>query len=103
MEELEEAVVGENWKEKDEKIEDMDIGPPTEVHLHSALYSEEHRTLPFPGVSANWYERQNELAVKNIARERHQQDSIVHLDEDTTFYVLTRVLLLEHYKAMLKP
>ena len=60
----------------------MDIGPPTEVHLHSTLYSEEHRTLPFPGVSANWYERQNELAVKNIARERHQQDSIVHLDED---------------------
>ena len=54
MEELEEAVVGENGKEKDEKIEDMDIGPPTEVLLHSTLYSEQHRMLPFPGVSANW-------------------------------------------------
>ena len=32
--------------------------------------NEQHHIVPFPGISSKWYERQNELAIKNAAREK---------------------------------
>ena len=54
--------------------------PSVEVHLHSQQYTEQRCKLPFSGVSARWYERQSELAVKNVAREKQRDESIVHTD-----------------------
>ena len=57
--------------------EEMESNPsPTEVVLH--LNSTLNNTKVYPGVSAKWYERQHDLAVKNSAREKRQDASLIH-------------------------
>ena len=66
--------------DKDE-CDEMEVESSVEVYLHPQQYTEQHHKLPFSGVSAKWYERQNELAVKNVAREKRRDESIVQTDE----------------------
>ena len=41
-----------------------------EVYFHPYQYTEQQHKLSFTGVSAKKYERQSELAVKNVARQK---------------------------------
>ena len=60
---------------------EMEIEQSVEVDLHPQQYAEQHHKLPSSGLSAKWYERQSELAVKNVVKEKRRDESIVHTDE----------------------
>lgn len=59
--------------------ENMLTNVDMESEVDVLLYTEQHHIiLPFTGVSSKWYEKQNELALKNSSRERRKDKSFIH-------------------------
>ena len=76
--------------ESEASDEEMEVGELVEVCLHPRQYIEQYHIIPFSGVSPKWYERQNMLAVNNVARERRQMESDVVTDKAGNLICINR-------------
>ena len=81
-----EDTLGSTHSEHEEHflVEETELNPSecVETYLHPRQYIEQHETIPFSKVSSAWYERQYTLAMKNVGREKRQEESIKVLDND---------------------
>ena len=75
---------------------EMEIEQSVEVDLHPQQYTEQHHKLPSSGLSAKWYERQSELAVKNVVKENDGMRVLYIQMRRATCYRSTRVCFREH-------
>ena len=64
-----------------------------ESDIEIQFYPKYCSSLPFPQVSADWYEKQYSLSVHNVAREEHRHTNILCLDERNNMQFINRSLV----------
>jgi len=64
-----------------------------ESDIEIQFYPKYCSSLPFPQVSADWYEKQYSLSIHNAAREEHRHTNILCLDERNNMQFINRSLV----------